>query len=355
MEPQIERVRPPGQRPGIEKRERFDKRERVGRPHIEMKPSVVFEMPDLAQPGATVSDAEVRFFVDNGFLVKKRLIDEAALAAALDDIWAYLRRQVPMAEGAAPPAPDDPSSWASPAWGSMPPPDASGPRQGRQRLVAAGHTVKLHELGAAGYLLDLVPNHPGIRAVARSLLGDDLKPSERTRGVYAVFPSAGKAAPDDPERLTRALGPHTDQVCQQLNACAYLDDVPPRNGGFTLYPGSHRIMFRAHRFEANWSPLPGYRDAVRRVVAEIEPVELAGDKGDVIFWHGRTVHSAGVHLGDAIRWAVFADFTLDREVLSAEEHKRIGQFEWFKDAKRFADDSPAGEDMWRSWRLEASR
>ena len=58
------------------------------------------------------------------------------------------------------------------------------------------------------------------------------------------------------------------------------------------------VMFRAHRYEANWSPLPNFRDAVRQVVAEIEPVELVGGKGDVIFWHGRTVHSSGVHLGE---------------------------------------------------------
>ena len=318
---------------------------------IEKKPSVVFEAPDLARPGETVSTDEIRFFVDNGFLVKNRLIDETAVEQALGRIWAYLRDQVPMAEGATAPSPDDSSTWGSPEWAAMPRPDVSGPHQGRQRIVYAGHTVKLHDLGSADFLMDLVPNHPRVRAVARAILGDDLRPSERTRGVYAVFPRAAEIDPGDPERLTRPLGPHTDQVCQQLNACVYLDDVPPRNGGFTVYPGSHAIMFRAHRFEANWSPLPCFRHAMRQVVAETEPVEFAGQKGDVIFWHGRTVHSAGVHLGDSIRWAVFADFTLDQEVLSPGEHKRIGQFEWFKDAKRFADDAPVGEDMWRGWRL----
>lgn len=321
------------------------------RPPVEKKPSIVFEAPDLSRPGETVSAEEIRFFVDNGFLVKKHLIDRPAVEEALGRIWAYFGDHVPVAEEATAPSPDDPSTWGSPEWAPMPKPDVSGPYQGRQRIVYAGHTVKLHDLGNADFLLDLVPNHPGVRAVAEVLLGEDLKPSDRTRGVYAVFPKAGEVDTADPERLTRPLGPHTDRVCQQLNACAYLDDVPPRNGGFTVYPGSHQIMFRAHRFEANWSPLPDFRDAVRQVVAEIEPVEFAGEKGDVIFWHGRTVHSAGVHLGDSIRWAVFADFTMDREILSPEEHKRIGQFEWFKDAKCFADDAPVGENMWRGWRL----
>ena len=322
------------------------------RPPIEKKPSVVFEMPALSKAGETVSAAEVAFFVDDGFLVKKRFIEETALEMALREIWAYLRRNVPMADGAVVPSPDDATTWASPEWAPMPPAGESGPYQGRQRIVYAGRTVKLHDLGDAECLLDLVPNHPGVRAVAQALLGEALKPSERTRGVYAVFPNACDADPEDPSRLTRPLGPHTDQVCQQLNACAYLDDVPARSGGFTVYPGSHKIMFRAHRYESNWSPLPSFRDAVRQVVAEIEPYDLVGGKGDVIFWHGRMAHSSGVHLAEAIRWAVFADFTLDRAVLSPEEHQRIGQFEWFKDAKCFAEDAPVGEDMWRSWRLE---
>ena len=180
------------------------------------------------------------------------------------------------------------------------------------------------------------------------LLGE-LRPSSRTRGVYALFPTT--SADDEESRIVRALGPHTDQVCQQLNACAYLDDVPPRGGGFTVYPGSHRIMHRAHRLAANWSPLPTFRDAMRQVVAEIEPFELAGRKGDVIFWHGRTVHSAGAHLSRDIRWALFADFTHDRETLSDEEHRDAGLYEWFKDAKLFRADHEAGEDMWQGWRL----
>ena len=259
---------------------------------IEKKPSVVFKAPDLARPGESVSEAEICFFLDHGFLVKKRLLDKTAVEEALGKTWAYLRDQVPMADGATAPSPDDSATWLSPRWAPMPQPDESGLFQGRQRIVYGGHTVKLHDLGDADFLMDLVPNHPRVRAVAQAILGDDLRPSERTRGVYAMFPNAGEVDPDDPERLTRPLGPHTDQVCQQLNACAYLDDVPPRSGGFTVYPGSHKIMFRAHRFEANWSPLPDFRNAVRKVVAEIEPVEFAGDKGDVIFWHGRTVHSS---------------------------------------------------------------
>jgi ectoine hydroxylase-related dioxygenase (phytanoyl-CoA dioxygenase family) len=153
------------------------------------------------------------------------------------------------------------------------------------------------------------------------------------------------------EDYGRFLGPHTDQVCQQLNACGYLEDVNPRNGGFTVYPGSHKRMFREHRYEANWSPLSSFRDTLKEIAETIVPYEIVAEKGSVVFWHGRTIHSAGIHLGGDIRWALFADFTRNQPVLTDEEHKDANQYEWFKDAKLFRTDKLVGDDMWRSWRL----
>ena len=318
------------------------------------KPSKVFEMPDLAEDERVLSRGEVEFFVSNGFLMKRRLLARKAVDEALDRAWAHLLEHVPMDATARSLTRGDPSTWRDPVWGPLEKPDEAGPYQGRQRVNHGGATVKLHDLGSADCLVDLLPNNPDVRAVATALLGD-LRPSERTRGVYALFPTT---IPDDERGLARrnatALGPHTDRVCQQLNACAYLSDVKPRNGGFTVYPGSHQVMFRAHRYAANWSPQPDFRDALKQVVDEIEPYELVGEAGDVIFWHGRTVHSSGIHTGDDIRWAVFADFTRDFPTLDADEHRAVGQYEWFKDTRLFRDDALAGEDMWQHWSLGRS-
>lgn len=320
---------------------------------IVSRPSTVFEPPDLAEEGVCVSQAEIDFFKDNGFLFKRNLIGRESVADALDRAWESLLEAVPPAEGSGWQLKrDDPATWRSPRWSSLPPAETSGPFEGRQRTAVHGRTVKMHEIGNQQYLLDLVPNNPRIREVALALLADKLKPSERTRGVYALFPTESLSREEIEKHLSGAsLGPHTDRVCQQLNVCVYLDDVPPRSGGFTVYPGSHRIMFQAHRFEANWSPSDSFHDAMREVVREITPVEFAGQQGDVVFWHGRTVHSAGVHIGDSIRWAVFADFTEDRDVLDAGEHRALGLYEWFKDAKMFRNDDRVSDDMWRNWRL----
>ena len=315
------------------------------------RPSVVFEMPDLTIAGEVVSEAEMDFFCQHGFLVKKALLDPDKLKLALDRIWTHLLAKVPVKPGSAwTLSRDDKQTWKDPEWAEMPPHPVDGPFQGRHPIEHMRRIVKLHDLGSENYILDLLPNDPHVREVAETILSRDLRAITRVRGVYMVFPSEplseGKL-----EDQGRFLGPHTDQVCQQLNACGYLEDVNPRNGGFTVYPGSHKRMFRQHRYEANWSPLSSFRDTLKEIAETIVPYEIVAEKGSVVFWHGRTIHSAGVHLGADIRWALFADFTRNQPVLTDEEHKDANQYEWFKDAKLFRADKLVGVDMWRSWRL----
>ena len=324
---------------------------------VQKRLSTIFEPPDLEVAGATVSKAEIEFFVENGFLFKRGVLDPTEADAAMDRVWDGLFEALAPAEKSGWMLKrDDPSTWRDPQWGTVPPADKSGPFERRQRTAVHGRTVKLHEAGARKFVIDLVPNNERIRGIARAMLADNLKISERTRGIYAIFPPRRLSEAEAESKISgEYLGPHTDQVCQQLNVCAYLDDVPPRCGGFTVYPGSHRVMFRAHKYESNWSPNDSFGDAMREVVNSITPVEFVGNKGDVMFWHGRTAHTAGIHVGGAIRWAVFADFTESRDVLNSDEHRAVGQFEWFKDTKLFKVDQQIGDDMWRNWRIDGTR
>ncbi|MBF68995.1 MAG: hypothetical protein CMQ29_15055 [Gammaproteobacteria bacterium] len=312
---------------------------------LQSKLSIPFSAQSSAEQGTFLSGAELGFFKEHGFLIKERLVGAERVARELERTWAHLQRHVPPhADSDWRLEPGDPTTWKDPEWSPMAPHPETGYYQGRQPREAFRRTVKLHDLGWDDSLTDLLPRHADVRAVARALLGDDLKPTECTRGVYALFPGRNKHEPSG-----AMLGPHTDQVCQQLNACLYLDDVKPRNGGFTVWPGSHRIMWKAHEFEANFSPNPRFRECMREVIETIEPYELTAPQGSVIFWHGRTMHSGGVHAGDDIRWALFADFSHNRPILDEDEHRSLGQYEWFKDTKLFREDHPTTDDMWRHW------
>lgn len=302
-------------------------------------------MPQI-ETEAELSAEEIGFFKENGFLIKKNLIEKRLTDEALSKSWDYLLANVPLAKGATLNR-TELETWFDPKWSDMPAADNSGFYEGRQPNVYQGTTVKLHDCGNSDFLLSLLPNNEGVRSIARQLLGPVLRPSRRTRGVYAIFPSKRQKEP-----ITgKMLGPHADRVCQQLNVCTYLNDVPPRNGGFTVYPGAHRIMYHAHACESNWSPRPEYTDYLRRAVEETTPVELVGNAGDVIFWHGRMVHTAGIHVGSQIRWAVFGDYSQDRQCLSEDEHRKLGQYEWFKDTQLFRDDPAPSTDMWKSWNI----
>lgn len=324
------------------------------KPSIDVKHlSTIFEPPDIASKGLVVSDDEVDFFKTNGFLFKRNLLDKSACQAAMNSVWRSLERVLRDQND-----PDwridrnSPQGWRDVQLANTGAADASGFFEGRQRTAIHGRTVKMHEIGNADYLLKLLPNNQNVRAVANAMLGEPLKRTYRTRGVYAILP--GPVLTEEEKRIHTTgerLGPHTDRVCQQLNVCAYLEDVPSRSGGFTVYPGSHKHVFYGHRYESNWSPTKEYNDVVASVVNTTTPVEFVGDQGDVVFWHGRMVHSAGIHVGPSIRWAMFADFTLDQPTLDADGHRSVGQYEWFKDAKLFRSDRVVTQDMWRGWRI----
>ena len=81
-----------------------------------------------------------------------------------------------------------------------------------------------------------------------------------------------------------------------------------RLSGTTFWPGSHKRMYYAFEHESNPGANPQYQEIFAKAVAEIEPVEMVGGAGDVIFWHGRMLHSAGIHHGSGVRFAIPADF-----------------------------------------------
>lgn len=320
----------------------------------ERRLSRVFSAPDLATPGTVLSAAEIRFFKEQGFLIKHALLDHDAMAAAVERVWEHLLEVVPHDPRSTWRLDrNDASTWLNPRWAPMPPHPRSGPHEGRAPVEHYEGVVKLHTLGQADFLLRDFAHHPRVREVASALLGPPLRSTRFFRGVYAIFPTRDGTS-EQAELERRRPTPHTDQGCQQLNACAYLSDVGPRSGGFTVYPGSHARMSREHRYEANWSPLPSYPGALQEVARTVEPLELTATRGSVIFWHGRLAHSPGIHLSHAIRWAAFADYTHERPTLTDDEHRALGQYEWFKDAKLFRQDFEASSDLWRHWAIGES-
>ena len=86
-----------------------------------------------------------------------------------------------------------------------------------------------------------------------------------------------------------------------LGATIYLGEVEEKGGGFTVWPGSHRIwseFFRYHDVDC----LPGG-------VAPFalgDGYEFTGQAGDACLWHGLMTHTAGHNVSHNIRIACIA-------------------------------------------------
>lgn len=85
-----------------------------------------------------------------------------------------------------------------------------------------------------------------------------------------------------------------------LGATVYFDDVYPRGGGFTVWPGSHHQV--AEYFESN--ELDSLDDGNFRQV-EGSPFEVTGPAGTLVLWHNKLVHCGGVNVSNDPRYAGF--------------------------------------------------
>jgi ectoine hydroxylase-related dioxygenase (phytanoyl-CoA dioxygenase family) len=93
---------------------------------------------------------------------------------------------------------------------------------------------------------------------------------------------------------------------------AYIDDLPPNCGGFTVWPGSHTRIWKEQweAFLAGEKHTRGYTDPViGQIKADTEPVDCCGPVGTVVLWHTKILHMAGQNRSDdVIRQATIYGF-----------------------------------------------
>lgn len=284
---------------------------------------------------ATLTADDVAFFGANGFLLKKGLLDLQACESACDYIWkrapSFLKK-------------DDPTTWLDPQTKWTPTKGRTG------SSFNGGASWKMHDCGDAPWMLELYGANPRVLAHVQGLVGGEVRPPTRTRGVYSVWPSSKHRELDD-AGIAAAMGPHNDGSAQVLNGMAYLDTVGERGGGFTIWPGAHRLMYYAYGHQFNPGRDPElYNALMAQVKRTITPLEICAPRGSVVFWHGRMAHSAGIHkglAGSGPRFAVPTDWQRLRP--------NGVQMEWFKDAPVYVDfnDELGGPkaDMFADWAM----
>lgn len=153
----------------------------------------------------------------------------------------------------------------------------------------------------------------GVRNYSEELIGTELENLSTPMQIAVRYPN-GRLEDDYPDAQEQ-LGGHLDGYNAQyretgtvqgmtLIATVYLNDVYPRSGGFTVWPGSHYQA--TDYFQSN------ALDSIDGNFPQVEgsPFEITGPAGTVILWHNKLVHCGGVNFGNDARMAGFMRFAL---------------------------------------------
>lgn len=311
---------------------------------IKFPKPIPFEDPTSFTVAATLDAAEAARFKKHGFIVKRGLIeDQATFVSVIDHIWQCVPRDLMRR--------DDSRSWTDA-------PETQWTEADSLRVGAlAQNNWKMRSkdgIGTESFLINGIANHASVRQVATALMGGPPAPVRRVRGIYSVFPSK----PGTENRYR----PHTDYMAAHLAAMVIADDIGPGCGGFMLWPGSH---LRLHPF---WDTVHGgamaaenaepFRLAREQIIQDTTPVEFTGGRGDVIFWHPRALHSAGINQSadddvPMVRVIVPCDFQIvGRDTFDDPDYGPGPDFQWWIDTRNYVDDvPPTAENLWEDWGL----
>ena len=297
-----------------------------------------------------LSDEELCFFKQYGYLIRRKAIQRAQCDDILDLMWTSAPASIKR---------DDPDSW-----GPIPQVEESQDpllvKQGcRWQYRAAATDPRLIDLVFAGQMHRWAEDLLGEGTLRAPVAGGkpmgswgsawpngpvDPQMGEGVRGIYATLPE------HTDERKPNAL--HTDGHPFHLGAVVLLEDNPPDGGNFKVWPGSHKRFYPLFPMQYDQARIPyydhlpshkgilhpqEYLDEIIRVETEVEPVDCYGEAGDIVFWHHRLGHMAGYNYArqPTIRQAVLYDFCkTDLDGCRAD---------------------PPQENMWRDWSERANQ
>ncbi|MBE83325.1 alginate lyase family protein [bacterium] len=296
--------------------------------------------PDFTNGETTLTEAEIEFFKEKGFLVKRGLLDEKeTFSRVVDHVWENVPRDLVKR--------DDPTTWIDAPQGEWTAED----RDNLGLFRRGSWKMRSRTIGTQPFFVDKIANNPRMQQTVESFIGGPVKRANRVRGVYCIFPKS-------PDRDAK-LGPHGDHTGAQLSAMVFADTLPPHCGGFTIWPGSHYMSHPYHR--TVHGPLhddlaDDYVKARDEILRRVTPVQFHGKVGDVVFWHPRLVHGPGInysaeHDQPVVRYIVPCEYQKDGLTSYFNlSHGPAPNRQWWVDTKNFREDVPATpENIWDGW------
>ena len=248
---------------------------------------------------------EIKFFRDEGFLIKRGIMDADLTALARERLWENAPLEIDR---------DNPDTWVGPI-------QEYRQKKGEKGNDGGGYGWWYRSIGSEEWMVRMLVAHPPIWEIVEQMLGeDDVVKPDRVRGIYCRLPEG--SSPIKP------LGCHIDAHAFHLGVVGYIDDVAPNGGGFTVWPRSHRVFYFSNQRRHLRDDAEGYTEKLE-YFKHRTPIECHGRAGDVVFWHHRLAHSAGTNRSKGIRKAVLGDY-VKKNIESTMN-------------------MPPCEDMWEDW------
>ena len=240
---------------------------------------------------AYLTAAEKGHFKEHGYVVIRRVLGQKVIDDALDVLWTNIEEDR-----------NEPDSWIGKGY----------------RVVRIGEEEAMRRI----VYTDLV------FAMAEEIVG---KETLKTKGGASPHLNFSDPTLEWHEPTGHLDGYHTPTngvpkgtvSAFTLGVTVYLGKVEPRGGGFAVWPGTHKIFAEYFRYHDI--------DSFKGGVAPFDigkGMEIAGEPGDVCFWHNQLSHSASPNLSRSIRIAL-----IDRL-----RRKDLDQLKY---------ETP--EDMWKYW------
>lgn len=242
-----------------------------------------------------LSEEQLGFFARNGFLHVRRLIDEGTCRKLVDLTWTRFPPEWKR---------NDPSTWRGTAPDSC---HVADLRVRRGLFQFQKGDLYGHPVIEGAFADDAIGG-----GIARELIGHPLA-KMRVRGLYCIAPLAEDVQYKAPVR------PHIESHPAQLIALCYLEDVAPGGGGLSVWPGSHREVYPVMGSKLEHVPTADY-DAVFSKWAGLRPIELPGQRGDIVIIHHRLLHAPSLNRGKRMRYGFLCDYQrADFRKLSTEK------------------------------------
>lgn len=237
---------------------------------------------------------ELRFFIRNGYFVRRGALDPDLCQQAVAVGWKRLD-----AMG----FPRSPERW----------------KRDRSIRKCRGIVKLRGDICSDRTLISVLPRNAEVQSIAAQLLGDDCV-STGVRGLYPTFPI--------PRWMSFPFEPHIEVHPLRLFFVGYLDRVSAAGGALLVWPGSHIEMYQSFDSKLGYIPNAAFTKHYDYYDPRV-PVELTAEAGDVIVLHHRVLHSGSNNNGNSIRFAMFADFLMQQDLLALN--------------------AAPGQDMWEDW------